>query len=99
MSTDGVVTTCVECVYIRCDWETTLARLRPLLSTTELLAPPTLPELCLLVRTRPGRRGEKEKKTGVSLIIYTGHFNIHPTKDRNAGKEQVGGGGGVGSGG
>lgn len=43
--------------------------------------------------------GEKEKNTGVSLIISMGHFNIHPTKDRKAGKEQVGGGGEVGSGG
>lgn len=41
-----------------------------------------------------GSGGEKNK--GVSLITSTGHFKIHPTQDRNAGKEQVGGGGGVG---
>lgn len=58
----------VGCVYIRWDWETTLARLRPLLSTTEVLAPPTLPELCLLVRTRPGRQGEAEREAAGVLI-------------------------------
>lgn len=42
-------------VYVRWDWETTLARLRPLLSTTGVLGEPVLPELWLLVRTRPGQ--------------------------------------------
>lgn len=50
VSTDG------KSMYIRWDWETTLARLRPLLSITGVLGPPVLPELCLLVRTRPGSR-------------------------------------------
>lgn len=42
-------------MYIRWDWETTLARLRPLLSVTGVAGDPVLPELCLLVRTRPGQ--------------------------------------------
>lgn len=42
-------------MYIRWDWETALARLRPLLSITGVLGDPVLPELCLLVRTRPGQ--------------------------------------------
>lgn len=51
--------TCVcVCVYVRWDWETTLARLRPLLSITGALGEPVLPELCLLVRTRPGQHGK-----------------------------------------
>lgn len=49
------VSTDVTCMYIRWDWETTLARLRPLLSVTGVAGDPVLPELCLLVRTRPGQ--------------------------------------------
>lgn len=68
-----------------------MARLRPLLSTTEVLAPPTLPELCLLVRTRPGRQGEAEREAAGVLI----HMNdlcvcvcSPPTLDRDAGGEE-----------
>lgn len=54
------------CVYVRWDWDTTLARLRPLLSTTELLVPPVLPELVLLVRMRPGRRERQQRDERMS---------------------------------
>lgn len=54
------------CVYVRWDWDTTLARLRPLLSTTELLVPPVLPELVLLVRMRPGWRERQERDERMS---------------------------------
>lgn len=49
-------------MYVRWDWDTTLARLRPLLSITGVLGDPVLPELCLLVRTRPGQDREEEKR-------------------------------------
>lgn len=58
------------CVYVRWDWDTTLARLRPLLSTTELLVPPVLPELVLLVRMRPGWRQTHETDECMS------HFSV-----------------------
>lgn len=54
-----------KCEHVRWDWETTLARLRPLLSTTDALAPPTLPELGLRVRTRPkSTNQERRRKEG-----------------------------------
>lgn len=37
----------------RCDWDTALARLLPLLSVTEAPPPEAFSELCRLVRTRP----------------------------------------------
>ncbi len=84
----------VGCVYIRWDWETTLARLRPLLSTTEVLAPPTLPELCLLVRTRPrwwgkeeGGKGRRRRERGEteSLMHMNYFFVFTPTLEKDAG--------------
>lgn len=59
------------CVYIRWDWDTTLARLRPLLSTTELLVPPVLPELVLLVRMRPGWRETQERDERMSRFFVS----------------------------
>lgn len=39
---------------LRWDWETTLARLRPRVSAGVEVTLVALPELCLLVRIRPG---------------------------------------------
>lgn len=82
---------CMRCLYIRWDCETTLARLRPLLSTTEEeLAPPTLPELCLLVRTRPGwkEKGRKSKRGGRRFNRWE-WLRFNPALDRDAGEEEV----------
>lgn len=66
---------CLKCVederteweHLRWDWDTTLALLRPRLSVSVAFAPTALPELCLLVRTRPahrtGRNGIRETRT------------------------------------
>lgn len=40
--------------FLRWDWETTLARLRPRVSAGVEVTLVALPELCLLVRIRPG---------------------------------------------
>lgn len=68
-----------------------MARLRPLLSTTEVLAPPTLPELCLLVRTRPGRQGEAEREAA-GVLIHMNDWCVcvcsPPTLDRDARGEE-----------
>ena len=73
-----------------------MARLRPLLSTTEVLAPPTLPELCLRVRTRPGRQGEAEREAA-GVLIHMNDWCVcvcvcvcsPPTLDRDAGGEKI----------
>lgn len=72
---------CVR-VYIRWDWETTLARLRPLLSITGVAGEPVLPELCLRVRTRPGQHGRERRRSG--LKTQTDSVCLPSTLDRRS---------------
>lgn len=62
-------------LYVRWDWETTLARLRPLLSITGVAGEPVLPELCLRVRTRPGQHGREMRE---AALRYKTHSCVLP---------------------
>jgi len=54
--------------FLRWDWETTLARLRPRVSAGVEVTLVALPELCLLVRIRPGGMQRK-------IRLSTGFFH------------------------
>lgn len=64
--------------FLRWDWETTLARLRPRVSAGVEVMLVALPELCLLVRIRPGGMQRQSdvnnfltKAAAVSNTLYT----------------------------